>query len=224
MTATRQSAADRVGRPEATALRSIITVRHSVTAHNAAHVISGRLDEPLSDEGRLLAREMVASLGLLAADIVISSPMRRAVETATLLTGRAQREIVTSELCLERDYGELQGLSPEAVRGYADRVDYVEVGGIRHSLNPPGGESFPAVRARARRFQAYLGDLGVASVLVVTHQTFLQQLHGLLLRLGVRDSLGLDIRTLQVDRFDLVGGGHADHRPVHPGMGRHRSW
>lgn len=33
-------------------VRSLTTVRHSLTAHNTAGVITGRLDEPLSAEGR----------------------------------------------------------------------------------------------------------------------------------------------------------------------------
>jgi broad specificity phosphatase PhoE len=32
--------------------RRLLTVRHSLTSHNANGIITGRLDEPLSDEGR----------------------------------------------------------------------------------------------------------------------------------------------------------------------------
>lgn len=203
---------------------SIVTVRHSATAHNAARIISGRLDEPLSDEGRALAREVADRNEPIDADIVVASPMRRAVETAVIMTRRPEAEIVLDELCLERDYGRLQGLDSVQVRMYADRVLYIEVGGISHSLNPPGGESFDTVRHRAVAFYERLRDRPERSVVVFTHQTFLQQLHGLLLGLDVIPSLALDIRTLQIDRFGILHGLPAEHTPVDPGIASLRSW
>ena len=203
---------------------SITTVRHSTTAHNATQVISGRLDEPLSDAGRTLAAQLRDEIGPIRADAIVASPMRRTIETATIIAGVTADDIVESDLCVERDYGELQGISAEAVRGYADRIDYIEVGGIRHSLNPPGGESFERVRERAIGFLDFLLGLDAESVLVVTHQVFLQQLHGMLLGLDVHPALGLDIRTLEVNRFALAEDGSSTHTRIHPGLGTNRSW
>jgi broad specificity phosphatase PhoE len=207
-----------------TDVKTLTTVRHSTTAHNATHVISGRLDEPLSDDGRTLARELRGLIGPLSADTVVSSPMRRALETASIVTTASADEILTSDLCLERSYGALEGISPEEVATYADRITYIERGGIRHSLNPPGGESFEEVRTRAEGTLELIRSLPAQSVVLVAHQTFLQQLHGLLTGLDVHDALALDIRTLQVDRFELNGTGPSRHDAVHPGMGTHRSW
>ncbi len=207
-----------------TAARTITTIRHSTTAHNASQIISGRLDEPLSDAGRALARELRELLGPLSADTVASSPMLRARETAAIVTTVDDGAIVTSELCVERSYGVLEGIPPEEVATYADRITYIERGGIRHSLNPPGGESFEEVRSRAERALEVLLAVPGPAVILVAHQTFLQQLHGLLLGHDVHDALALDIRTLQVDRFELNGAGPAMHEAVHPGMGTHRSW
>ncbi len=203
---------------------SVITVRHSATAHNKAQIITGRLDEPLSDEGRAMAREATDRNGVMHADLVVASPTRRTIETATIMTGRSEDEIVLDELCLERDYGLLQGLDSEEVKRYADRVEYIEVGGIRHSLNPPEGESFDQVRARAVAFYESLRTRPVRSVIVFTHQTFLQQLHGLLLGMEVIPSLGLDIRTLQVDRFDIGSSLPAEHCVLDPGVRAFKSW
>jgi broad specificity phosphatase PhoE len=204
--------------------RTITTIRHSTTAHNASKIISGRLDEPLSAEGVALARELRAIHGELTADVVVTSPMRRAVETALLVTTAAESELIASDLCLERDYGKLQGIPAEAVQGYADQIDYLEVGGIRHSLNPPGGESFESVRERATAFLDLLLAMPARSIAVVSHQVFLQQFHGLLLGMAIHDALALDIRTLQVDRFVIDAAAPTRHEAVHPGMGAHVSW
>ena len=203
--------------------RTITTVRHSTTAHNAAQIISGRLDEPLSDIGRALAHQMVAEVGHLAADHVVSSPMRRALETAVILTRLDADDVMTDPLCVERDYGVLQGLEPAEVVRYADRIRYLRVGGIDHSLNPPGGESFEQVRERAERFLAGITALPVGSVLIVAHQVFLQQVHGILVGLDVHACLALDIRALQIDRFDFGADG-TRHTTEFPGMGTDASW
>ena len=206
-----------------TATLTITTIRHSTTAHNAAQIISGRIDEPLSDAGRALAHELRDLLGPLGADTVASSPMRRARETAAIVTTASDGDIVTSDLCVERDYGLLEGISPQEVATYADRITYIEKGGIRHSLNPPGGESFEQVRARAEATSNSSHPSRTDGILVA-HQTFLQQLQGLLLGQDVHEALAIDIRTLQVDRFELNGMRPARHEPVHPGIGSFRSW
>ncbi len=204
--------------------RRLLTVRHSLTGHNAAGIITGRLDEPLSDEGRDLVRKLVAARGPIAADTVVASPMRRALETAVFLTGLVAAAILVDPAALERDYGELQGLDREQVKEYADRVEYIEVGGIRHSLNPPGGESFEEVRERAEAFAAGVEAMPPGTVLLVSHQVFLQQLHGVLLDIPTRESLAMDIRPLQIDEFELDVGAPAPHAVLYPGVTRYQSW
>jgi probable phosphoglycerate mutase len=205
-------------------VRRLLTVRHSLTRHNAVGIISGRLDEPLSDEGRELLREFVHEHGQIEADTVIASPMRRAIETATRLTGVLAASIVVDPAALERSYGELQGLDRDEVKRFVGRVDYLEVGGIRHSLNPPGGESFEEVRARAVAFREHVEAMPAGTILIVSHQVFLQQFHGLLLGVSTHESLAMDIQTLQIDEFALDDGVPVCHELLHPGMKRYRSW
>ncbi len=213
-----------IGVVSAPGLRVIVTVRHSATAANAAQIISGRIDDPLSDEGRALALQAVGRCGQLCDAVVVASPLRRALETAAIMTGLDEALIVRDDRCVERDYGLLQGLDSEQVKRYADQVEYVEVGGIRHSLNPPGGETFDQLRLRATQFYEALRCRPEHTAIVFSHQTFLQQLHGLLLGLDTIPSLGLDIRTLQIDRFEIDQGLPAAHTLIDAGMQRFRSW
>jgi len=204
--------------------RRLLTVRHSLTGHNAEGIITGRLDEPLSEEGRDLVRELVVAQGPIAADTVVASPMRRALETAMFLTGLVAAAILVDPAALERDYGELQGLDREQVKRYAGKIEYIEVGGIWHSVNPPGGESFEAVRERAEALRAHVDAMPPGTVLLVSHQVFLQQLHGVLLGISTRESLAMDIRPLQIDEFELDVGAPAPHHLLHPGINRYKSW
>jgi broad specificity phosphatase PhoE len=205
-------------------MRRLLTARHSLTRHNASGIITGRLDEPLSDEGRELVRELVRVRGPVAADAVVASPMRRAIETAVLLTGVLAAAVIVDPAAMERSYGELQGLDREEVKRYASRIEYIEVGGISHSLNPPGGESFEAVRERAEEVRDHLDLMTPETVVLVSHQVFLQQLHGVLLDIPTREALAMDIQPLQIDEFVFDGTSPPSHEVVYPGIKRYKSW
>lgn len=201
----------------------LILARHAATEHAAQQVITGTIDTPISDLGRAQARRLVAERGPIVADLVVSSPLRRAMETARIVTGRPDDEIEAWDDARERDYGRLQGLAPEAVDALRPTITYVRAGGIEHSLDPPGGETLFVLRRRARRLAAALRARPERTVLVVSHQTLLQQLTGALLRLRLRDALAIDITILQVDEVDLT-----DTPPrrsaIYPGAAGFSSW
>jgi probable phosphoglycerate mutase len=204
--------------------RLIITVRHAATANASLKVISGTLDEPLSDLGRSQAAATLEKLGRLRADLVVSSPLSRSLETAGILTGLRPDEIEIWPSCRERSYGVLQGLPPEEVVTWRSRIRYIRAGGIDHSVNPPEGETLGAVRARAKRVAARLIARPEASILLFSHQTFIQQLIGILTGRRLREALEIDIAVLQVDRLDVSAGLPASWTSVHPGERAVRSW
>ncbi|MDZ4168248.1 MAG: histidine phosphatase family protein [Coriobacteriia bacterium] len=157
----------------------LVTVRHGATDFNRQKRYAGFLDVPLNAEGLADAARASQQLGL-SVDVVVSSTLCRAVETARLLTGGA-RDIVTSELCKERDFGAMQGLASGETEALRPVIKYFRIGGDFHSLNPPGGETLPALRKRAARFRAYvMSQFAGRTVLIVSHEVFLLQFHGLL--------------------------------------------
>ncbi len=183
---------------------TVITVRHGATAYGAEHRIAGRLDVPLSPDGARASWELRSPLSATGFDVVVSSPLVRAWDTARLATGLTDEQILLDPGCMERDYGGMQGLDPGEVAALDPPIRYVEVGGYHHSLNPPGGESFPELRSRAVEFVDGLLALHRGrSILVFSHQVFLQQVHGVLLGLDEIDCLAIDIGHLEVDRFTL---------------------
>jgi alpha-ribazole phosphatase/probable phosphoglycerate mutase len=183
------------------ATRSITLIRHAPTANNADAVITGRIDAPLSDEGRDFATAFVEREGHLNADVAVSSPLIRAVETASILFDLDSTTVVTNDLCIERDYGQMEGAPAEEVAAMG--VTYLEAGGIRHSLDPPDGETFQEVRKRADAFREQILDTPDAHVACVTHQVFLQQLHGALRGLDIESSLAIDIAPLAICTYTV---------------------
>lgn len=204
--------------------RTVLVARHAATGNAERHVISGTLDEPLSDLGRAQARDYVAEHGLVAADAIISSPLSRALETAEILSGTPRGAIETWPALVERSYGVLQGLPADEVATYRSRIRYIRAGGIDHSYDPPGGETLDELRVRAERVAADILARPEERILVVSHQVLLQQLIGALLCLPLIDALAIDIRVLQIDEVTLEGILPAARRTVHPGAPALASW
>lgn len=122
-------------------------LRHGRTDWNAEGRLQGRIDRPLDDaEARRLAR-LAPPPGWVDVDCV-SSPLRRARETARLVTGTPAR---IAPALIEMNWGDWEGQRGAALRadpasGYRD---------IEHwgwDYTPPGGESPAAMRARLLPF------------------------------------------------------------------------
>lgn len=183
----------------------VSTLRHGETDFNRQRRYAGTIDVPLNEAGIRNTITASRKLAGMEFDAVITSTLLRAVQTAKYLLGE-DVGTVQSRLCCERNYGGMQGLTEEEVKTMRPKIMYIYEGDDYHSLNPPGGESFEELRERAERFfdfilQNYRGK----KVLVISHFTFLQQLHGLIKGNDWISSLGEGIGNLQCYRFHLQG-------------------
>jgi probable phosphoglycerate mutase len=187
----------------------LFTVRHGVTELNRDKRVSGQtLDVPLLPEGIRQAQEARDRFAGTPLDVVISSPLIRAIQTAEIVTGFPREAIEIDPQATERSFGRMEGLTRAEVESRFPEVQYLQIGHVGYSLNPPGGEPFPALQDRARRFlhrvlERYRGG----RILVSSHQTFLQQLHGVLRGLGFLEALQTDVLNLELNLFHLNAHG-----------------
>lgn len=179
----------------------VVLSRHGLTPRSIPEQhIGQRIDPPLSDEGRAQAAALAARLAPFAFDRILSSPLRRAYETAEAVASAAeaptQPAVEIDRRLLEMDYGDWEGLTYEEIEalGAAERR--------RWEADPatvpcPNGESGNEVAARVRSF---LGDLLAAAsdpaaagstaerrVVVVGHSTLNRILVCVTLRIPVRE-------------------------------------
>jgi broad specificity phosphatase PhoE len=183
---------------------SISTLRHAHTQYNAERRYAGSIDIPLSEAGIRDAQLAAAKLAEIKFDMVITSKLKRAIQTAELLICNSS-PIIQNELCNERKFGIMEGLTWEDVQTLQPPVLMINVGNDLHTVNPLGGEPFEDVWERARQFRqllfkAYTG----ANILVVSHGVFLQMFHGLLRSLNCIESLGSYPSNLELARFQFV--------------------
>ncbi|MBI2201254.1 MAG: histidine phosphatase family protein [Armatimonadetes bacterium] len=183
----------------------LFTLRHGLTELNRDKRVSGQtLDVPLLPEGVRQAEDARDRFAGTPVDVVISSPLVRAIRTAEIVTGFSREAIEIDPLCNERSFGRMEGLTRAEVEARFPEVRYLQIEHIGYSLNPPGGELFDALQDRARRFlQRVLQRHRNKRLLISSHQTFLQQLHGVLRGLDPFQSLHYDILNLELNLFHL---------------------
>lgn len=93
-----------------TAMTHFLFIRHGETDWNRQQRFQGQIDVPLNDAGRAQARRLAERLRASPADVLVSSPLQRARETAELL-GQAWGLPVTVVPDLrEQGFGILEGL------------------------------------------------------------------------------------------------------------------
>ncbi len=128
-------------------------IRHGETEWNVQRRTQGSSDIPLNENGRELARITAQGLKDVKFDLVITSPLSRAVETARLIVGERDVPFVMEPRIQEIGWGEWEGYYME------DFVnnDFMEVfqrmrQDPYHFQGAPGGESTMQVCERTKAF------------------------------------------------------------------------
>jgi broad specificity phosphatase PhoE len=138
----------------------LILLRHGQTPANAAGLLLGRADPPLTDLG---SRQAAAASAALSGDVsrVVSSPLRRARETAAALG----LPVDVDEQWIEVDYGDYEGLPYRDVP-----VELWQRWRTEPGFTPPGGESMAVVGRRVRdACDALAEEAADTNVVVVSH-------------------------------------------------------
>lgn len=139
-------------------MRRVYLVRHARTALNADGRLRGHLDPPLDDVGRAEAAELAIVLASLYPARVVTSPLRRAVETAQAIVTRASVPMVVDHRLIDRDYGPWAGEREDALVAEWGALD-----------TAPGVERAESLVARARAaLDAQIAD--DEEVVLVSHE------------------------------------------------------
>jgi broad specificity phosphatase PhoE len=184
----------------------ILTIRHGQTLYNVEKRYAGSIDIPLNEKGIEDAENAAIILKDYELDVVITSKLKRAIQTAELLVAGRKIHIIQNQLCNERNYGKMQGLNYIEVEEIRPRIKYFKLNNDFHSLNPPHGETFPALRRRANLFSQFIfQNYPGSNILVVSSSAFMQQLHGIFRGTNCMESLRNEIRNLDCTTFTFNG-------------------
>ena len=201
----------------------IVLVRHGQTVPNRDGRLLGRSDPALTELGRAQAEAAAGVVAALAPTIIVSSPLRRASDTAGVIARRSGLEVELDERLVEVDYGEWEGMPlgdiPEDVsrRWRSDP-----------EMAPPGGESLAAVAARVAEWCEERRAPAVEQTIVaVTHVSPLKAVVAWGLGVGPEVAWRLWVAPASITRLGVRSSGgilltfnetsHLEHLEAGPG-------
>ncbi len=158
-------------------------VRHGKTDWNVERKLQGRADIPLNEDGREAARKTAQGIRSIPLDLVISSPLLRARETAEILVKGRGIPFFTDERLEEISFGEMEGQTK------SEEIDHF----FKHPelYQPPkGAESIPHLLARTGELLRELAancELKEKNILLATHGAATRALLANIKHVQIRD-------------------------------------
>jgi len=153
-------------------MKKLYFIRHGQSQLNVEGRYAGRTETPLTVEGRAQAKRTGQDAKGLKIDLIISSPLSRALETAQIVAaeiGYPLDKIIIDERLIERDFGKLEGQawSPDHKK---------------QDLSPYNIELDSQLLARTRKALDWIESLPADNILVVSHGAFGRALRSLIQR------------------------------------------
>lgn len=130
----------------------IYFIRHGETLWNKEKRLQGRSDIPLNEYGKELAYITSDAMKDIPFDLVYSSPLIRAKETAQILTQNRNITIHESDLLLEMSFGEGEGASLPEIHAHPEMKLHNFIHNPGEYLPPSGGETFEELYKRCKTF------------------------------------------------------------------------
>ena len=124
-------------------MTTLILVRHGETVDNVNHIMQGQTQGQLTAQGLLQAHRLAELLRSEPIDVFVSSDLKRSVDTCRVVAEAHGKDVVTTPLLRERDWGSFTGRYIPSLKG---------------ETWPDDIESLEALKHRARRFMQYITD------------------------------------------------------------------
>jgi len=158
------------------AVERIIFIRPGETDWNKQERWQGWVATPLNAHGREQAEALARFLRTIGMSALYTSDLRRAVQTAEILSRVGEFDTIPDERLRERSIGDWQGLTLDEMRSwYVD--EYAAMLKDADTYRVPGGESREDVRVRMKAaFEDVLKQERGETVGILTHTTALKVL------------------------------------------------
>ena len=188
----------------------LLVIRHGESSANAEGRLQGRRDSSLSDRGRRDSQALSERLSRLDVAALYTSPLLRARETAEIIARRLRLTIEERPALMERDVGELEGLTREEIR--ARFPEYVRARMEAREIDVRDFESDETLAQRTHDVMEEIIEAHPAhTVAVVTHggviAAFLRQILNLpIVRPGpfAVDNASISTFDIRHDEFDSL--------------------
>lgn len=148
---------------------TLILIRHGRTEWNEKGKYQGQSDPPLNEEGRRQIKHLSFELCSLGGDIIYTSPLKRARETASILAEKMSVKVIEDPDLMEMNLGEWEGATrDEILKRYPRLLRLWEENPWEVQI--PGGENLSLVAERVYRFLDRVSEKHrEGKIIAVTH-------------------------------------------------------
>jgi broad specificity phosphatase PhoE len=149
----------------------ILVIRHGQTDWNALGRLQGQTDIKLNNIGRNQAQETSKKIQNEKIDLIITSPLKRAKETAEIINKRFNVPIIEDDRLMERKYGKSEGLTKKEIQEMKkDNPDANEVWNYNKNVD---FNEIETMKYFCNRIYSFLNDIiekyKNKNILIVTH-------------------------------------------------------
>ncbi|GAB5490206.1 MAG: histidine phosphatase family protein [Phototrophicaceae bacterium] len=156
-------------------VKRVVFIRPGETEWNKISRWQGIVAIPLNMHGITQAKRLAQFVRNIGLDVIYSSDLRRAKDTAAVLSEYTQVPFHYDERLRERDMGLWQGLTTNEIQDWY-KVPYQELLADPHNVSVPKGESRAQVSARVNAcFQDVVAKEG-ETIGIISHTTAIRTL------------------------------------------------
>lgn len=140
----------------------LLVARHGETLFNKENKICGITDIELTCKGIEQAKEIAEKIKELNIDLIISSPMKRTIQTSKVISDICNLQYVTDDRLMEQDYGIYEGCSRMDSNFLNNKKQF--------AYKYPNGESMMQVACRVYNLITELNKKYTnKNILIITH-------------------------------------------------------
>ncbi|HSI21359.1 MAG TPA: histidine phosphatase family protein [Verrucomicrobiae bacterium] len=133
----------------------IYLVRHGQNEDNIEGILNGHRDRPLTELGREQARTVAKKLKDNGIQVIYSSPLKRAHETAQIIGSLLGLPVTVLPDLIERDFGCMTGRPVACIEDLPAHA-ILPTDGVTYFLEAEGSEDFPTLLERGKRVLAWV--------------------------------------------------------------------
>lgn len=157
-------------------------VRHGETKGNKEQKFRGRTDYPLNKNGKIQAKNLRNAIENINFNKIFSSPLKRAYQTAKIISSNSLTKIIKNENINNIDVGDWGGLDKNFVKNKYPKLWSTWINNPEN-IKFPNGENISDLVKRTNIFLENIKKYPENNILVVTHRSVLKCLFANLLNI-----------------------------------------